>query len=129
MCSRVSDADCRRQSGEKEGVRALAETVKEYFDQIASSFNSANAAGMNATYQFDITGDGGGKWFAKIENGALTSGGGEADSADCTVTVSDSDWLDILNGKLDGQMAFMAGKLKIAGDMSLALKLKSLFMA
>ena len=102
----------------------MAETVKEYFDQIANSFNSANAAGMTATYQFDITGEGGGKWFAKIENGVLTSG-----DADCTVTVSAGDWLDILNGKLNGQMAFMAGKLKIAGDMSLAMKLNSLFMA
>ncbi len=107
----------------------MAETVKEYFDQIANSFNSANAAGMTATYQFDITGEGGGKWFAKIENGVLTSGEGDAESADCTVTVSAGDWLDILNGKLNGQMAFMAGKLKIAGDMSLAMKLNSLFMA
>jgi len=111
------------------GMRVLAETVKEYFDQIANSFNSANAAGMTATYQFDITGEGGGKWFAKIENGVLTSGEGDAESADCTVTVSAGDWLDILNGKLNGQMAFMAGKLKIAGDMSLAMKLNSLFMA
>jgi putative sterol carrier protein len=107
----------------------LAETVREYFEQIANSFNSAKAAGMTATYQFDITGEGGGQWFAKIENGSLASGEGEAESADCTITVSAGNWLDILNGKLDGQMAFMAGKLKIAGDMSLAMKLKSLFMA
>ncbi|MCK5558759.1 MAG: SCP2 sterol-binding domain-containing protein [Candidatus Hydrogenedentes bacterium] len=110
-------------------MNVLPDTVKEYFDQIANSFSSANAAGMTATYQFDITGEGGGKWFAKIENGALASGEGETENPSCTVTVSASDWLDILSGKLDGQMAFMAGKLKIAGDMSLAMKLKSLFMA
>jgi putative sterol carrier protein len=82
---------------------------------------------MTATYQFDVTGEGGGKWYAKIENGALTPGEGEAENPDCTITVSASDWLDILAGKLDAQMAFMAGKLKIAGDMGLAMKLKSLF--
>ena len=32
------------------------------------------------------------------------------------------DWLDMLHGKLDGQMAFMSGKLKIKGDMALAMK-------
>jgi len=38
-----------------------------------------------------------------------------------------SDYLDMVNGKLNGQMAFMTGKLKIAGDMGLALRLQSLF--
>jgi putative sterol carrier protein len=37
------------------------------------------------------------------------------------------DYLDMLAGKLNGQMAFMTGKLRIAGDLGLALKLQSLF--
>jgi putative sterol carrier protein len=44
-----------------------------------------------------------------------------------TITMTESDYLDMINGKLNGQMAFMTGKLKIAGDMGLALKLQSLF--
>src|SRR5215470_9862460 len=44
-----------------------------------------------------------------------------------TLTMKESDYLDMINGKLNGQMAFMTGKLKIAGDMGLALKLASLF--
>ena len=44
-----------------------------------------------------------------------------------TITMKESDYLDMINGKLNGQMAFMTGKLKIAGDMGLALKLQSLF--
>jgi len=84
----------------------LADTVKEYFDMMPSQFKAEAAAGMTATYQFDITGDGGGKWFAKIENGALASGEGEAENPNITITVSDSDWLAIVSGKLDGQMAF-----------------------
>jgi len=32
-------------------------------------------------------------------------------------------------GKLNGQMAFMSGKLKLKGDMGLAMKLASLFQA
>jgi len=106
----------------------LADTVKEYFEMMPSQFNAEAAAGMTATYQFDVTGDGGGKWFAKIENGELAAGEGEAEDPNITITVSDSDWLDIVSGKLDGQMAFMTGKLKIKGDMSLAMKLKSLFL-
>ena len=35
----------------------------------------------------------------------------------------DADFLNIVNGKLNPQMAFMSGKLKIQGDMGLAMKL------
>ena len=48
-------------------------------------------------------------------------------SPNITITMQESDYLDMVNGKLNGQMAFMTGKLKIAGDMGLALKLQNLF--
>ena len=44
-----------------------------------------------------------------------------------TLAMSAQDYVDMILGKLNGQMAFMTGKLKIAGDMGLALKLQSLF--
>jgi putative sterol carrier protein len=37
------------------------------------------------------------------------------------------DWLDMVSGKQSGQMLYMSGKLKLKGDMGLALKLGSLF--
>ena len=37
------------------------------------------------------------------------------------------DWLDMIGGKLNGQMAFMSGKLKLKGDMGFAMKMGSLF--
>ena len=54
---------------------------------------------------------------------------GKHASPNITVTMKESDYLDMVNGKLNGQMAFMTGKLKIAGDMGLALKLQTLFRA
>ena len=35
--------------------------------------------------------------------------------------------VDMTTGKLNGQVAFMSGKLRIAGDMGLALRMQSLF--
>ena len=46
--------------------------------------------------------------------------------ADCTVRVSLADFTDIAAGKANAQMAFMTGKLKVDGDMSVALKLGAL---
>ena len=106
----------------------MANSVKESFEQMPANFNADKASGMKAVYQWDITGEGGGKWHAVIDNGNIEVNEGQHASPNITITVSDKDWLDILNGKLDGQMAFMSGKLKVKGDMSLAMKLKTLFL-
>jgi len=104
-------------------------TVKETFDLMSTRFKAANAAGVNKAIQYDITGDGGGTWHAVIKDGTCTVNSGAASAPDLTVTMSSSDWLDMTAGKLNGQMAFMSGKLKLKGDMGLAMKLASLFQA
>ena len=105
----------------------MADSVKEIFDGMAGAFQADKAAGMKAVYQWDITGDGGGKWHAEIADGSISVNEGDHASPNITITVAAQDWLDITNGKLDGQMAFMSGKLKVKGDMSLAMKMKTLF--
>ena len=44
-------------------------TVKETFDLMSTRFKAANAAGVNKTIQYDITGDGGGTLHAVIKDG------------------------------------------------------------
>ncbi len=104
-------------------------TVKETFDLMPTKFKAANAAGVNKTIQYDISGDGGGTWHAAIKDGTCTVTAGPAPAADLTVTMASSDWLEMIGGKLNDQMAFMSGKLKLKGDMGLAMKLGSLFQA
>lgn len=102
-------------------------TVKETFDLMSSKFKAANAAGVNKTIQYEISGEGGGTWHAVIKDGTCSVSSGPASAADLTVTMASPDWLDMIGGKLNGQMAFMSGKLKLKGDMGLAMKLGSLF--
>jgi putative sterol carrier protein len=102
----------------------MADTAKEFFEGLQASVDLEKVKGINATYQWDI--DGAGKWYAKISDDAVEVAEGEAESSDITISVSESDWLDVVSGKLNGQMAFLTGKLKIQGDMSLAMKLQSL---
>jgi putative sterol carrier protein len=102
-------------------------TVKDTFDAMAGRFQPSKAAGVNATIQYDITGDQGGTWNAVIKDGACQVNSGAAASPNLTITMSSQDWLDMTGGKLSGQMAFMSGKLKLKGDMGLAMKIGSIF--
>lgn len=84
------------------------------------------AGQINSSYQFDLTGDGGGQWavdLTKPQDQVVT---GTIDNPGVTITMTAKDFCDLVAGKLNGQMAFMQGKLKIKGDMSLALKLQQL---
>lgn len=103
----------------------MAETCSEFFSGLQEAIDPERVQGIDATYQWDITGDGGGKWWAKLSDGSIEVSEGEAANANITLTVGAQDWVDIVNGKLDGQMAALTGKLKIQGDISLALKLQS----
>jgi putative sterol carrier protein len=47
-------------------------------------------------------------------------------AADCTIKMALSDLIDLMGGKLDGMTAFMTGKLKVEGDMGVAMKLQSI---
>ena len=44
-----------------------------------------------------------------------------------TITMKTQDYIDLSTGKLNGQMAFMTGKIKIKGDLSLAMKMPKIF--
>ncbi len=103
-------------------------TAKQAFDIMPSRFNKEAAKGLNAVYQFDLSGDGGGKWQVAIKDQTIESGGGALIlSPNITIPMAAQDYLDMLSGKLNGQVAFMSGKLRIAGDMGLALRMQSLF--
>jgi putative sterol carrier protein len=60
-------------------------------------------------------------------DGAAGKASNEDGAADATVSVAFDDFLKLAQGALDPTMAFMQGKLKVAGDMGVAMKLQSLF--
>lgn len=106
---------------------AVADQVKEIFNQMPAQFNADAAKGMTSVIQFNLSGDGGGSYYIEIKDGACTTSEGSHASPNMTMTIAASDYVDMISGKLNGQMAFMSGKLKIAGDMSLAMKMQTLF--
>jgi len=102
-------------------------TVKEVFDQMPGRFRADKATGTNAVIQYDIGGEGGGTWHAIIKEGTCAVNPGPGPNPSLTLSMSAQDWLDMVSGKQSGQMLFMSGKLKLKGDMGLAMKLGSMF--
>jgi putative sterol carrier protein len=102
-------------------------TVQETFTNMSSRFRPDKASGTNATIQYDVTGEGGGTWNAVIKDGTCTVTPGAASNPNLTLSIGAQDWLDMISGKQSGQMLFMSGKLKVKGDMGLAMKLGSMF--
>ena len=107
------------------GNPAMADSIDGFFSEIAEGIDPEKIKGLNATYQWKITGDGGGNWFAVIGDGAVEVNAGESKDPNVTITVSAGNWLDIVNGNLNPQMAFVSGKVQIEGDMMLAMKLQN----
>jgi putative sterol carrier protein len=105
------------------------QSVAGVMQEMEGKFKPEKAVGIDATFQFDITGEGGGQWNAVINDGAATFNEGTADSPTVTITATDDDWIKIVNGQLNPQMAFMTGKIKVKGDLGLATKLGALFLS
>jgi putative sterol carrier protein len=102
-------------------------TIAELFETMPSRFNPVAAAGMTKTIQWNITGDETGVWAFQIVNGVGQLIPGGVEKPDTTFTTSGKDWLAIAEGKMDSMKAFMSGKLKVTGDMMLAMKVPQFF--
>ena len=103
-------------------------TVKETFEAMATRFRPERAPGLQTVIQDDITGPEGCTYHVNIADGqSAVREGASATPPALTLTMTAQDWLDMLGGKLPGQVAFMSGKLKHKGDMSLLMRLPGLF--
>lgn len=99
-------------------------TPKELFETriVARTRDEKTRSEMNAVYRFELSGPNGGTWIVDFKEG--TSGVRQGDEAgQCTVAMTDENFLAMLAGEFSPRMGFMRGKLKIKGDMSLAMKL------
>jgi Putative sterol carrier protein len=102
----------------------VPESAREFFETLESRVDPAKAAGMTASYKFDI--DGAGSWHVDVDDGKVTVTENGAD-ADCTISTTAETFMKIARGEQNPTAAYMSGKLKVKGDMGQAMKLQKLF--
>jgi putative sterol carrier protein len=102
-------------------------TVSEFINRMATAFVPEKAAGIDASIQLKLTGAQPGEWYFLIKENQCTVNTGTTAAPKLTVTADGGDLIKIFTGQMDGMQAFMQGKLKLAGDMNLAMKLLTLF--
>jgi len=103
------------------GIREVMSVISESLQK-----NTAKNKGLNGVFQFELSGEEPLDFYFKLSDGVPEVVEGKAESSSITISMSGSDFKDMQNGKLNGMSAFMSGKLKVKGDMSLAMKLESL---
>ncbi len=105
---------------------ALA-NVADVFNKMPEVFDADAAQGLNAVFQFEITGDGGGNWAVVVNDGTCELSEGTHAEPSVTLTMSAETWLGMINKEINGMQAFMGGQLKAAGDIMLAQRVEQLF--
>ncbi len=98
--------------------------VKAYFDNLSENVDASKIAGMNSIFQFNLGEE---VYSVKVADGAVVVSEGATEGANIQLTMSPEDFLALTSGQLNSQQAFLTGKLKIKGDMQLALKLQNVF--
>ncbi len=104
-------------------------TTKEVFEELKGRLEgkgSAQLANSRGVYQFALTGEDAASYYVAVGDDGVTVAEGTTENAGVTITMAASDFKALAQGALNPMSAFMSGKLSVAGDMSMALKLQSL---
>uniref|UniRef100_A0A5F8GDI1 SCP2 domain-containing protein n=1 Tax=Monodelphis domestica TaxID=13616 RepID=A0A5F8GDI1_MONDO len=107
--------------------RLAAGAVEETFKILKTALSEDIVKATQAVYLFELSGEDGGTWYLDLKNNGGYAGSGQpSDQVDVVMTMTTSDFVKMFSGKLKPTMAFMSGKLKIKGNMALAIKLERL---
>ena len=99
--------------------------VEEYFSTLDKRFVPAGAKGVSAIFQFELGADG--TYHVEVKDGGMTVNKAAHAAPTCTIKMAGPDFVKMSNGELNGQLAYMSGKMKIAGSIPMAMKMKEIF--
>ena len=103
------------------------EEIAQIFPEMLAHFNPAKAQGIDARIQFELGGDNGGSYWVSVVDGVAKSGEGKIDEPDMTIKAQADDYAAMAQGELNPMQAFMSGRVKVQGEMALAMRFMNMF--
>jgi putative sterol carrier protein len=98
-------------------------SAREFFQELGSRKESPRVRGLTASYRFDV--EEAGSWRVEVDDGALSVEESDA-AADCVISTSEETFLRIVRGEENAMGAYFTGKVKVAGEVGLAVRLRDL---
>lgn len=100
------------------------ESAREFFEGLPGRIDPERARSLDASYRFDIEGAGSWRLEGDGEKAVVT----ESDApADCVIRTDENTFLRIVRGEQSPMGAYMTGKVRVEGDLGLALRLRDVF--
>jgi NAD(P)-dependent dehydrogenase (short-subunit alcohol dehydrogenase family)/putative sterol carrier protein len=110
-----------------EGPKGGFKSTDEVFAKMPSAFDAAAAAGADVVFQYSISGEGGGDWYAEVKGGALKIDKSKHANPTTTLIINAADFLSLMNGEITAMKAYTSKKLKIEGDLMKSQLLEKIF--
>jgi putative sterol carrier protein len=103
-------------------------SLNDHFEGMTTlSFNPLKARGWKAVLQYIIEGSGGGNHYLVIQDQICTHYEGVADEPTLTTRITLEDWMAIAEGRLEGQEAYLSGKMRVSGNMNDLFRMQAVF--
>lgn len=102
-------------------------SVAQLFENMPQAFDASKAGDMNATVQFDLSGEGGGQWYVVVADGECEVEQGAVESPTATIRMDADDYAALVAGDLNAMEAFMQQKIRVEGDLNTVMKFQTLF--
>lgn len=106
-------------------------STKEIFEKIDQALKSdpSRVEGFDCVYQFALGGEDPGTYQVILKSGSIGAVEGTPETPQCTIEMDSADYKEMIAGNLNGTQAFMSGKLRVNGDIGLAMRLESVLSA
>jgi putative sterol carrier protein len=102
-------------------------TIADLMSKMPGAFVPEKAQGLDVVLQFKFSGAEPGDWYAVIKDGKVDVQNATHENPTMTLSADSDDYIALFTGQLDPMQAFMQGKLKLAGDLNLAMKMTQFF--
>jgi putative sterol carrier protein len=105
----------------------MSSSAKEAIEALPAAFLPEKAGNAKAIFQLDLSGDQGGQWVLDVADSKCEVREETTEQADAKLTMDASDFVALFQNKLDPVRAFMAGKIKVSGNLGLVMQLLNWF--